>query len=267
MLQGIDHIVIAGPNLDDLTATFKSLGFNVVGGGRHPIGSYNRLIGLQDGAYIELLSFYEPSPNHYWWDAVHSKGGGLIDICMDTDDIRADYAVFEAQGVDMSPLVGLSRARFDGYHLSWLNNEIFGQYQGLIPFIIEDETPREERVPKENEHTNGVTGIDTITLAAGDIGLAQGIMNAALGKKGEPTRDEALNASGVVYQVGPQRLEYMTPDDESSPLSEHIARNRPVPYRIRFKTSGEKRVVDPHLAAGARLEFVQAANVTFWQPP
>ena len=26
-----------------LTATFKSLGFNVVGGGRHPIGSYNQL--------------------------------------------------------------------------------------------------------------------------------------------------------------------------------------------------------------------------------
>ena len=79
--------------LDELTAAFKSLGFNVVGGGRHPIGSYNRLIGLRDGAYIELLSFYEDSPQHYWWDAVHSRGGGLIDFCLQTDDIRADYAV------------------------------------------------------------------------------------------------------------------------------------------------------------------------------
>ena len=146
--------------------------------------------------------------------------------------------------------------RFDGYHLSWLNNEIYGRYQGLVPFIIEDETPREERVPKEKEHANGVTGIDTITLATGDIDLAQRIMDAALGKRGEPAQDEALNASGVVYQVGPQRLEYLTPDDESSPLHAHIALNRPVPYRIRFNTSGDKRVVDPHLAAGARLEFV-----------
>ncbi|MCY3834128.1 MAG: VOC family protein [Chloroflexi bacterium] len=64
MLRGIDHVVIAGPNLEDLTATFKALGFTVVGGGSHPIGSYNTLIGLQDGAYIELLSFYEESPNH-----------------------------------------------------------------------------------------------------------------------------------------------------------------------------------------------------------
>ena len=72
MIRGIDHIVIAGRDLDALTDTYRSLGFNVVGGGKHPIGSYNALIGLADGAYIELLSFYEPSPNHYWWDAVHS---------------------------------------------------------------------------------------------------------------------------------------------------------------------------------------------------
>lgn len=240
MIHGIDHIVIAGADLDDLTATFKSLGFNVVGGGRHPIGSYNRLIGLRDGAYIELLSFYEDSPQHYWWDAVHSRGGGLIDFCMQTDDIRADYAVFEEQGVEMSPLVGLSRVRFDGYQLSWLNNEIYGQYQGLIPFIIEDETPREERVPKENEHANGVIGIDTITLAASDIGLVERIMSAALGGKGAPTRDDALGAAGIVFEVGPHRLEYLRPDDESSPLHEHLALNKPVPYRIRFKTDGRK---------------------------
>ena len=39
MIRGIDHIVIAGPELESLTAIFKSLGFNVVGGGKHPIGS------------------------------------------------------------------------------------------------------------------------------------------------------------------------------------------------------------------------------------
>jgi len=115
MLLGIDHIVIAGPDLDTLTATFKALGFNVVGGGRHPIGSYNSLIGLRDGAYIELLSFYEDCPQHYWWDAVHSRGGGLIDFCMQTDDIRADYAVFEAQGVAPTVLVPVTYGSlFDG---------------------------------------------------------------------------------------------------------------------------------------------------------
>ncbi len=256
MIRGIDHIVIAGRDLDALAATFAALGFNVVGGGRHPIGSYNRLIGLQDGAYIELLSFYEHSPKHYWWDAVHEKGGGLIDFCAQTDDVRADYAVFAAEGVDMSPLVGLSRVRFDGYHLSWLNNEVYGDYQGLIPFIIEDETPREERVPKENRHDNLVTGIDRITLVARDLGKTRRIMDAALRREAETAHDAALKAHGIVYQVGPHRLEYLTPLGDSGPLNEHLAANAPVPWRIVFKTNGAARHIGPVEAAGVRVELV-----------
>ena len=256
MLRGIDHIVIAGPELGALTETYKSLGFAVVGGGKHPIGSYNNLIGLADGAYIELLSFYEDSPNHYWWGAVHGRGGGLIDFCMQTDDIRGDYAIFQAGGVEMSPLVGLSRVRVDGYQLAWLNNEIYGQYQGLIPFVIEDETPREERVPREIQHANQVSGIDTITLVAPDLELTRRIMDAALRQPGKPVRDGDLRASGVVYQVGPHRLEYLTPDEESSPLAAHIAANSPLPWRIRFNTSGRARSIAPKAAAGVRIDFV-----------
>ncbi len=256
MIHGIDHIVIAGPELESLTASFKSLGFTVVGGGRHPIGSYNSLIGLDDGAYIELLSFYEDSPEHYWWDAVHERGGGLIDFCMGTDDIRADYALFEAQGVEMSPLVGLSRLRVDGYQLSWLNNEIYGVFQGLIPFVIEDKTPREERVPKEKTHENGVRGIDAITLAARDLELARRIMGAVLGQAGEPVYDEDLNASGVVFQAGPHRLEYLAPNDASSPLQAHIEANSPVPYRIRFRTDGEPGAIPPEDVAGVRIALI-----------
>lgn len=256
MIHGIDHIVIAGPELDALTETYKSLGFSVVGGGKHPIGSYNSLIGLADGAYIELLSFYEESPNHYWWDAVHSRGGGLIDFCVRTDDIRGDYAVFEAQGVDMSPLVGLSRVRLDGYQLAWRNNEIYGEHQGLIPFVIEDETPRLERVPKENQHANRVTGIDTITLVARDLEVARPIMDAALRQRGKPIRDDNLRATGLVYQVGPHRLEYLRPEDESSPLAAHLAANAPLPWRIKFKRDGPARTIDKADAAGVRVEFV-----------
>ena len=185
-----------------------------------------------------------------------ARGGGLIDFCMQTDDIRGDYAVFQAQGVEMSPLVGLSRVRVDGYQLAWLNNEIYGEYQGLIPFVIEDETPRAERVPKENQHANQVTGIDTITLAARDLDLARRIMDAALRQHGQPVQNDDLSASGIVYQVGPHRLEYLTPLDKSSPLQGHLDGNAPVPWRICFKTSGASRSIAPEDAAGVRIDFV-----------
>ncbi len=255
MIYGIDHIVIAGADLGILTNAFMAIGFNVVGGGKHPIGSYNSRIGLQDGTYIELLSFYEHSPNNYWWDAVHVRGGGLIDFCMQTDDIRGDYAIFESHGVEMSPLVGLSRVRFDGYQLAWLNNEIYGRYQGLIPFVIEDETPRDERVPKENQHDKGVVGIDTITLAAKDLDLARQIMEASFSRHGTQVEDQSLRASGIAFDVGLHRIEYLTPIDDSSPLHQHIAANRPVPYRIRFKLDGTTDSLEPIETCGVRIEF------------
>ncbi|MCY3867561.1 MAG: hypothetical protein OXG68_19165 [Chloroflexi bacterium] len=147
----------------------------------------------------------------------------------------------------------MSRERFDGYQLAWLNN---GPYQGLIPFIIEDETPREERAPNENQRANRVTGIDTITLIAREIDLPERIMGAALGAGWKAVRDESLGAASNVYQVGSHRLGYLTPDDEGSPLHEHIALNRPVPFRVRFKTEGIKPAVDPVEAASTRIEFV-----------
>ena len=211
---------------------------------------------MGDGAYVELLSFYEPSPKHYWWDAVHGRGGGLIDFCAATDDIRGDYARFAEQGVEMSPLVGLSRERVDGYRLAWTNNEIYGRYQGLIPFLIEDETPRHERVPKDKVHANGVTGIERVTLVAADIELARRIMSAVLGQAGEEGADDALGASGVVYTIGSHRLEYLTPHDSDSPLHGHLADNKPLPWRVRFTTDGEKQTIDLSDVAGVRIEFV-----------
>ena len=81
-------------------------------------------------------------------------------------------------------------------------------------------------------------------------------MDAALRQRGEPVRDDTLGASGIVYEVGPHRLEYLTPDDASSPLAAHLAADKPLPWRISFKTAGAARSVAPDAAAGVRIEFV-----------
>src|SRR3989338_6231807 len=67
MLTGIDHIVIVVQNLDEAARNYEKLGFTVVPGGRHPVGSHNVLISFADGSYIEIISFYQPSPDHRWW--------------------------------------------------------------------------------------------------------------------------------------------------------------------------------------------------------
>ena len=76
MLTAIDHLVIAVRNLEAAAEDYRSLGFTVVPGGRHPgVGTYNALIAFADSSYIELIGFYEPRADHRWW-APLQRGGG-----------------------------------------------------------------------------------------------------------------------------------------------------------------------------------------------
>lgn len=256
MIQSIDHIVIAVRSLDSAIDSYRALGFTVVVGGKHPYGSHNALIGFEDGSYIEVLGFYEESPAHPWWDLLHQRGGGLIDFCMATDDIRGDLVAFRAQGVSAGDLVEGGRSRPDGYHVRWINNKVGGQYQGVIPFIIEDFTLRSERLPAEKIHANGVTGIHCLSLATADLERHAAIMSAVLGGDGEPIQDDQLKARGVRFEVGSHILEYLTPNVANSPLQAHLDANKPVPYRVSFKTSGTPADFGPDQTEGVRIALV-----------
>ena len=253
MILGIDHIVIAVHSLDAAIETYRALGFTVVVGGVHPYGSHNALIGFADGAYIELLGFYEESPAHPWWHLLHERGGGLIDFCMATDDIRGDLQAFRAQGVASSDLTEGGRDRPDGYHVAWLNNKVAGEFQGVMPFIIEDLTPRAERLPQDSSHDNGVTGIHCLSLATADLESHAGIMSAVLGRDGQRLTDDKLGASGIRFEVGTHILEYLTPQHKDSPLGAHLDDSMPLPYRISFTSSGAKASFGTAETGGVRI--------------
>ena len=203
------------------------LGFTVVeGGSASSTVHYNALIGFADGSYIEVLGFYEDSPAHPWWHLLHERGGGLIDFCLATDDIRADLAAFRAQGVAAGDLSEGGRRRPDGYEVKWINNKVGGAFQGLMPFIIEDVTPRAQRLPSQTTQANGVTGIHCLSLATADAGGYGAIMGAVLGQDGQAFSDDELGASGIRFEIGPHVLAYLSPRDSSSPLNAHLAGNR-----------------------------------------
>ena len=256
MITGIDHIVIVVRSLERAIATYRDLGFTVVEGGRHPYGSYNALIGFADGSYIEVLSFYEESPAHPWWNLLHERGGGLVDFCMATDDIRADLAAFRAQGAAMGDLVEGARSRPDGYQVKWINNKVGGDYQGVIPFIIEDLTPRDQRLPTDCSHRNGVTGIHSLRLVTADLERHAGIMAAVLQMEGRAFVDLNLRARGIRLSAGSHTLDYLTPNAANSPLQRHLDEGKPAPWGVSFATTGSPASFQPHQTEDVRLELV-----------
>ena len=119
MFKGIDHFVIVVPELEAAIRDYTTAGFAVVRGGRHTIGSHNALIALADGAYIELIAFLESAGGHPWY-ATLEKGGGLVDFCMQTDDLQADAQAMRQAGVPMSAANPMTRDRPDGFRVSWV---------------------------------------------------------------------------------------------------------------------------------------------------
>jgi len=195
MIEGLDHLVVAVKDLAAAARSYTEAGFAVVTGGRHPESTHNALISFADGSYIELLAFYEPSPKHRWWGALE-RGGGLIDFCLASSDLASDSAAFRRAGVTITDPEPGARARPDGVQLRWQLAKPEGAFRGVAPFLIHDETPRSERVPRPAAHVNRVSGVGTVTVAVADARAATLWYESAVGRKGQAVRRDLLYAGG-----------------------------------------------------------------------
>jgi catechol 2,3-dioxygenase-like lactoylglutathione lyase family enzyme len=251
MLKGIDHIVIVVADLESAISSYGSLGFTVVRGGKHNIGTHNALIAFSDGAYIELIAFLAPVPGHPWYAAL-AKSGGLVDFCAQTDDLNADLATMRAAGVSIGDPAAMTRDRPDGYRLSWVLSIPNAPFNGSVPFLIKDETPRDERVPRERTHRNAVTGIRRLTVAVKDSTAVAAWYKAVLGGDGRAVSRADLDGDGVSFTTGPHELEIVSPRNDKGPLAEFIRSRGAGPYQA-VLAGGTAKTLDPALTQGARL--------------
>jgi len=235
MLTGIDHIAIVVTDLKMAIRDYTEQGFTVVPGGRHPLGTHNALISLADGSYIEIIAFYEPNSEHPWWTKLE-QGGGLVDFCVGSDDIQSEIKLFRQAGIFMNDITSGSRLRPDGYRLSWLLSMPGGRFRGIAPFLIEDQTPHEERVPKEIKHENQVTGISALTIAVDDVSTIRRSYSVILQDDGQEIESDELNAVGVRFTLGTYRFDFVAPNGSESPLNNWLRVRGPSPYAAALRT-------------------------------
>ncbi|MGB7949488.1 MAG: VOC family protein [Candidatus Binatia bacterium] len=256
MLQQIDHIVIVVRDLEQAAKDYERLGFTVVAGGKHPVGSHNALISFTDGSYLEIIAFYREAHDHRWWEPLQ-KDERLVDFCMQTNDLQGDTLKLRAGGVMINDPVPWSRVRPDGYELKWFLSLAQGSHRGVASFLIQDVTPREERIPQDFDHKNGATGIDTVTVAVSNLSEVQRWYQQALGNEGAAISDEKLQAQGTRYQMGPHKLDFVTPLEPESPLTEWLRAFGPSPYGATIRCGSPSPVgLDRKFTHGANLFFI-----------
>ena len=180
---------------------------------------------LADGAYIELLGFWEPALETRRW-AMPEAGGGLCEFMLTAADVAADIAAANARGAGYGAPVAGSRERPDGIAVAWRD----GPAPAGLPYLIEDVTAREIRVPAGDArvHANGVRGLARLTLAVADLEGAARAYAALLGA--EPTQGAAATAS---FTIGRHILELCEPPADSA-RARHLAARGDGPYSVAF---------------------------------
>ena len=207
MDRRIDHVTVAGRDLDRLTDAFAAAGLPVAYGGRHSNGStHMAIVGFRDGSYVELISTIESETEAPWWNEPIHGDGGPCAWAVGVDDIAAASADLRDRGVAVDGPAGHERRREDGTLVEWdLTYLGEGDPGSTLPFLISDRTPRERRVrPTGDLASSPVVGVDTVVIGVSDLPAAVETFTNAF-DAADPTHgaDDRLNADTASFPDRP----------------------------------------------------------------
>ncbi|MFB9659898.1 VOC family protein [Glycomyces mayteni] len=142
-MSSLDHLVLATP---DLAATVNEVarltGTRPVPGGVHQgLGTRNFLLGVGEGAYLEIIG---PDPDQPAPDRWRPFGidtlteARLVTWAVRTEDIDGAVAASREAGYDPGEPWEMTRQTPDGATLSWrLTLDKEGRHRGPVPFLID----------------------------------------------------------------------------------------------------------------------------------
>jgi len=240
VLIRLDHLVLLVRDLELASADYESLGFAVTPGGEHADGlTRNALVPFQDGTYLELVSFLDPedpTDNVWGWRGLYPREG-LIDYCAGSDDLDADARRLTSLGFGVEGPDDGGRRLPDGTNIRWRSARI-RQEDRIFPFLIEDLTPRDLRVPggPETRHPNSAIGVSHLEISTPD-------------KESAASELAALADTAPLVRLGSCTLQPVDARDDDA--------QGPGPSALELAVGdpGISRELDPAVAHGAGLRL------------
>ncbi|MBB3323373.1 VOC family protein [Atlantibacter sp. RC6] len=167
----LDHVVInVASQLDEASALYRRLGFQLTERGHHTLGSSNHLA-IFDENYLELLGF-EPGRGDKRQDLWEAPLG-LTGLVWKTQSADAEYSHLEQQGLDGEPPAAFHRpVRLPDGQETVARFKTVRLRPSLIPngrsFFCQHQTPHAVWQPAWQEHPNGVKNISEFVIVAQD---------------------------------------------------------------------------------------------------
>jgi hypothetical protein len=232
----LDHLVFLVHNLQQAVSDFEARGFTVTPGGIHADGlTHNALVLFADATYLELIAFLDPNDtqDNMWGWRAFLPSGGLIDWCVASNDLQTDVQTFQRHGLPVGKPTEGGRQRPDGVELRWRSAR-FAQQNRLLPFLIEDVTPRSLRVPTgaATKHPNGATGINELVIAVNELQPADTLLRGLTNEQDIIARiEEDIDAHTLAYRLGSHTLRIAMPRTSHSILQRKLEQQGAGPFR------------------------------------
>lgn len=201
----LDHASVCGASLDALRQAFTDVGLTPDFGGPHGNGvTQMALIGFDDESYLELIAPVKPgvtegSP----WGRFMAGDAGPCAWAVSTNVLLQEVDRLKKAGIAVRTPEPGSRKRPDGMSATWTTADVGTGTQGsVLPFIIEDQTPRSWRV-QVSESVKGapVFGVESVVLGVNSLDAAIALFRKAYGWS-EPLVENQKDFGKLAYFPG-----------------------------------------------------------------
>jgi hypothetical protein len=181
----LDHVSVCGSNLDALRQAFTDVGLTPDFGGPHGNGiTQMAFIGFDDQTYLELIAPVKPGVTEGSdWAKFMAADASPCAWAVGTNVLLQEVDRLKKAGIAVKTPERGSRKRPDGMSVEWTIADVGSGTQGsILPFMIEDETPRPWRV-QTSESVKGapVSGVENVVLGVNNLDAAIALFRKAYG--------------------------------------------------------------------------------------
>jgi hypothetical protein len=201
----LDHVSICGSDLDALRQAFTNVGLTPDFGGPHGNGvTQMALIGFDDQSYIELIAPVKPGVTEGSdWAKFITDNAGACAWAVGTNVLLQDVDRLKKAGITVAEPKRGSRKRADGMNVEWMTAQVGpGAPGSMLPFIIEDQTPRAWRVQtSDSVKGSPLGGLDLVIVGVNNLDASIALFRKAYGWS-EPLTETQKDFGKLAYFPG-----------------------------------------------------------------
>jgi glyoxalase-like protein len=201
----LDHASVCGSNLDTLRQAFTDVGLTPDFGGPHGNGvTQMAFIGFDDESYLELIAPIKAGVTEGSdWGKFIAGDAGPCAWAVGTNVLLQEVERLKKAGIAVRNPEPGSRKRPDGMSVTWTTADVGSGTRGsILPFIIEDQTPRAWRVqPSESAKGAPVFGVESVVLGVNNLEATIALFRKAYGWS-EPLIENQKDFGKMAYFPG-----------------------------------------------------------------